>query len=73
MGNRIEVDTDRCKGCGLCVTACSRQIIELGAEINVKGYHYAVQVRPLECIACRMCAFTCPDVAITVYRVPKKR
>ncbi len=73
MGNRIEVDVDRCKGCGLCVLACPRQIIELGADINVKGYHYAVLIDAEQCTACKMCAVTCPDVAITVFRGLKKK
>lgn len=73
MGNRIEVDRDRCKGCGLCVAACPQKIIELGADINLKGYHYAVQVDPDRCLACAFCALTCPDVAITVFRAPKKK
>ncbi|MBN1335504.1 MAG: 4Fe-4S binding protein [Deltaproteobacteria bacterium] len=68
MANHIEIDRDRCKGCGLCVASCPRQIIELGRDINAKGYHFAVQVDPSRCIACQMCAVSCPDVAITVYR-----
>ncbi len=73
MGNRIEVDRDRCKGCGLCVVTCPRQIVELGQDINLKGYHFAVQTDADRCIACKMCAVICPDVAITVYRAPRKR
>ncbi len=73
MGNRIEVDIDRCKGCGLCVVTCPRQIVDLGKDINLKGYHYAVQTDASRCIACKMCAVTCPDVAITVYRKPRKK
>ena len=72
MGNRIEVDRDRCKGCGLCVVSCPKQIIELGKDINVKGYHFAVQIDASRCIACQMCAVTCPDVAITVFRAVRK-
>lgn len=73
MGNWIEVDRDRCKGCGLCVESCPETIIELGAGINVKGYHYAVQTDAGKCTACRMCALTCPDVAIKVLRRVKKK
>jgi len=73
MGNRIEVDRDRCKGCGLCVTSCPEKIIELGAQINVRGYHYAVLTEAERCTACQLCAVTCPDVAITVFRGLRKK
>ena len=73
MGNWIEVDKDRCKGCEICVDACPEDILELGSAINVKGYHYAVQVDAERCTACRLCAISCPEVAITVFRALKKR
>lgn len=73
MPNRIEVDRDRCKGCGLCVDSCPVHIIDLSPEINVKGYHFAVQTDLEKCTACRLCAITCPDVAIKVFRAPRRR
>lgn len=72
MANRIEVDRERCKGCGLCVATCPRQILELSQEINQKGYHYSVQVED-RCIACQLCAVTCPEVAITVFKAARTR
>ncbi|MBN2800764.1 MAG: 4Fe-4S binding protein [Deltaproteobacteria bacterium] len=72
MGNRIEVDMDRCKGCGLCVSACPADIIELGDDINLKGYHFAVLTDAAACKACAFCGVICPDVAITVFRGLKK-
>jgi len=43
---------------------CPKEIIELSAETNSKGYHYAL-VRDLrKCTGCRFCAFICPEVAI---------
>ena len=32
---RIAVDSTYCKGCGLCVSVCSKQILELGAELGI--------------------------------------
>ena len=40
----IVVDTERCKGCNLCVVACPLNVISLAKEVNVKGYNYARQV-----------------------------
>ena len=32
----IVVDTERCKGCGVCITACPCGVIELAKEVNGK-------------------------------------
>ncbi len=65
----VEFDTGRCKGCGLCVTACPVKIVHLDANsINSKGYHPA-QVQEMDkCIACANCATICPDLVITVFK-----
>ena len=33
----IVVDTERCKGCNLCVVACPLDVIALNKEVNMKG------------------------------------
>ncbi|KAA6306042.1 4Fe-4S dicluster domain-containing protein, partial [termite gut metagenome] len=43
INGAIVVDTNRCKGCNLCVVACPLKIISLAKEVNVKGYNYAYQ------------------------------
>ena len=66
---KVTFREDRCKGCGLCVKACPKQIIALDSgKINGKGYHPATVVKPEECIGCASCALMCPDVVITVER-----
>ena len=58
-----------CKGCGLCVDACPKQIIELRRDkINAKGYHPAgiIPGKEGDCIGCAFCATMCPDCVITV-------
>jgi len=55
-----------CKGCGLCVQVCPRQIIKLGEYINSMGYHSAEIREPERCIGCAFCALMCPDLVITV-------
>jgi 2-oxoglutarate ferredoxin oxidoreductase subunit delta len=42
------------------------QILKMSKDINLKGYFYAQLVEPTHCIGCRICAITCPDVAIEV-------
>ena len=67
--NKVTFNVERCKGCGLCVEACTKKILELSPDkLNSKGYHPAQMITGSEekCIACAMCALMCPDVVITV-------
>lgn len=65
--NRVTFNVDLCKGCGLCVSACPKKILELDSEsLNKKGYHPAKITNQDACIACAMCAAMCPDVVIKV-------
>lgn len=68
LKSKIEIDSELCKGCKLCVNVCAKKCIELSKEINSRSYHYAVQVNPDACVGCKLCAYTCPDGAIEVYR-----
>lgn len=70
--NRVTFNTKLCKGCGLCVLACPKGIIELDAkQLNAKGYHPASITDLSKCIACAMCATMCPDVVIKVEKEEK--
>ncbi len=78
MKGRIEIDKERCKGCGLCITVCPKHNISISEEINAKGYYPASfqdsdveGSEQIQCTGCSMCAITCPDVAIEVYREGK--
>ncbi len=64
----IVVNTERCKGCGLCIVACPVKIIKLTKEVNKKGYPFATQVDDDKCIGCASCAIVCPDGCIEVYK-----
>jgi 2-oxoglutarate ferredoxin oxidoreductase subunit delta len=64
----IVVDTERCKGCEVCVPACPTNVIQLAKEVNGKGYHYSYMANPDACIGCANCAIVCPDGVITVYK-----
>ncbi len=64
----ITVDTEKCKGCAVCVAACPFDVIALSREVNGKGYPYAVKAHPDACTGCTNCAVVCPDSCITVYR-----
>ena len=66
----IFIDSDRCKGCGLCPTVCPQEVIAMSVDtLNDKGYRPAMLVDPEgKCTGCAICAVICPDVCITVYR-----
>jgi 2-oxoglutarate ferredoxin oxidoreductase subunit delta len=65
---QILVNTNRCKGCQLCIDACAKGVIALANKVNVSGYPYIEAVNPDDCIGCASCAIVCPDGCITVYR-----
>jgi 2-oxoglutarate ferredoxin oxidoreductase subunit delta len=64
---KITIDEVRCKGCGLCVRACPKKIMQLSpTHLNAKGYHPAECTDLGACIACAACARTCPDAVVTI-------
>lgn len=66
----VVVDTERCKGCDLCVVACPKKVLSLATkDVNDRGYHFALMTNPDACIGCAACAIVCPDGCIEVYRV----
>jgi len=67
---RIEIDSEGCKGCGLCLTACPPQLVHIDTLfLNELGYHPAHLVDPNnQCTGCGLCAVICPEACITVYR-----
>ena len=74
MAGKITIDTERCKGCGLCVAVCPKNCIAISERSNKTGY-YPAQAGPDSalrkndsCTGCAMCAVICPDAVIEVSR-----
>lgn len=65
---KVTIETERCKGCGLCVDACPKAILAISGEINSKGYHSVTCVDVSKCIGCASCYNMCPDCVLTVER-----
>jgi 2-oxoglutarate ferredoxin oxidoreductase subunit delta len=67
MAGKIIIDSERCKGCGLCVIVCPKDSIVISKKSNKKGY-FPAQATDSGCTGCAMCAIICPDAVIEVYR-----
>ena len=82
MAGKIIIDTERCKGCGLCVMVCPKNSIVISRHSNKNGY-FPAQPAPsvacgernrtvegannTDCTGCAMCAIICPEAIIEVY------
>jgi 23S rRNA (adenine2503-C2)-methyltransferase len=54
---KLTIKTDNCKGCGLCVDACPKNVLRLAPDkINKKGHHPAEAANEAACIGCAFCA-----------------
>jgi 2-oxoglutarate ferredoxin oxidoreductase subunit delta len=62
----VRIDTDTCKGCELCITACPPEVLSMSTAVNHLGYRYP-QLHP-GCTGCAACLFVCPDFCFEVFR-----
>jgi 2-oxoglutarate ferredoxin oxidoreductase subunit delta len=68
----LDIATERCKGCSLCVAACPKRILELDTGVvNQLGYHPVRLTDAASCTSCALCARVCPDTVFTVFARPR--
>jgi 2-oxoglutarate ferredoxin oxidoreductase subunit delta len=68
----LEIATDRCKGCQLCIDVCPKHVLTLDETVvNALGYHPVHLTDADACTSCALCARICPDAIFTVYARPK--
>jgi 2-oxoglutarate ferredoxin oxidoreductase subunit delta len=60
----VRVNRERCKGCGICIEFCPKQVLERSATFNAKGYHPPEVKAGAWCVNCHFCEVLCPDFAI---------
>jgi len=83
MAGKIIINTERCKGCGLCVQVCPKGGIVISKQSNKTGYFPAQPVPSVarsersrtvegasntDCTGCCLCAIICPEAIIEVYQ-----
>lgn len=66
---RPEINSERCKGCELCIGACPEHILAMSKEFNRQGQPFSVCIEPEKCTGCMSCAIICPDMAIKIWRL----
>jgi 2-oxoglutarate ferredoxin oxidoreductase subunit delta len=70
----IEINPELCKDCQLCISVCPNQLISPSDQLNPKGYRPVQFVEKQakkeerKCKGCCLCAISCPEIAIEVYR-----
>jgi 2-oxoglutarate ferredoxin oxidoreductase subunit delta len=70
LGN-VAIDPEHCKGCGLCVVACTPRVLSLSAALNHHGYHPAVYSGQ-GCNGCGLCFYACPEPGVlTVWKLER--
>ncbi len=63
---------DECKGCGRCIAACPKSVLQSSGNLNKRGYVYA-KYSGEGCSGCFICFYNCPEpYAIEVYRPDKE-
>lgn len=68
MAGKVIIDIERCKGCELCISVCTKNGIVISKRSNKAGYFPAQSVNKGDCTGCAMCAIICPEAIIEVYR-----
>ncbi len=69
----INIVKEFCKGCGFCIASCPKNVYELSAEMNKKGYRLPQPVREEDCTECGLCDLYCPDFAIILEKSKDKK
>jgi len=62
----IEINEELCKGCGLCVAFCPKDVLKMSNKLTKKGIHPPEVINEKDCTLCGNCMLYCPDLAIVI-------
>ncbi|MCM2324337.1 MAG: 4Fe-4S dicluster domain-containing protein [Oligoflexia bacterium] len=67
----VEIKSNQCKGCGLCIDSCKPGVLSLSKAFNLLGYQYA-EYKQSGCTGCEACYYACPEPgAISIHKEKK--
>lgn len=58
----IEINSELCKGCKLCLAVCPKSVIDISDKLNSSSYHPAFYTGE-NCTGCALCFYACPEPA----------
>ncbi len=67
----VYINKEACKGCGICIAVCPKQILRFTKELNRRGVYYPEIIDEHKCILCENCMIYCPDFAVVVKKDEK--
>lgn len=68
MSNKIKINTERCKGCQICINFCPNGVLKVSKKLNKKGFHTVEVAHEEKCTGCGICYLVCPDTAIEIFK-----
>ncbi len=68
---KVLIDDKWCKGCGLCLAECPKEVLIWSGRRNAKGYNLPAEDPAKACTGCQLCELICPDQAIRVEGEPQ--
>jgi 2-oxoglutarate ferredoxin oxidoreductase subunit delta len=64
----LNIDSDKCKGCEICITVCPKKLLAISEEVNSGGLHFVEIQNAKDCIGCKSCAIICPDSVFSIFK-----
>ncbi len=65
--------SDLCKSCGLCIYVCPKKCLYWDEKRLTYHGLASVKIDIKKCISCKTCERICPDAAIAVDQIKKKK